>query len=145
MCKLDIKPTGAKSNGYSCGATILQILVKHVKGFCINHEEAIRLSKCKPDGCDTKDMIIALRKLGIKSSRIQKNERYINSYLTQGCPIVINDMLSYDPDDHWILISGYTEHYYYILDPNKDYLIKRSKNKVLKWSSDDGIFVVHKY
>lgn len=134
MCKLEIIPCGAQNRGYSCGASVLQIVTRYFKGYHISHEKAIELTRCKPDGSNTKDIKRALKKIGLNGKLIRRHEITIKKRINEGNLVIINDNFTYSPDDHWILISGYTENFFYIFDPNTNEIRRRAKHKVFGWS-----------
>lgn len=100
---------------YSCGAAVMQALSNHL-GKELTHAQAIRLTRCKPNGTKLERVANALVTLhGCVVSRL-KQRNAIRCAIADGAMILAGDKITY-VDDHAILIYGFTHEGFFYLDP----------------------------
>ena len=101
---------------YSCGAAVLQMVVKHLTGEKISHRDAITHTFCEPDGCTMARLKRAIRKFGITVGKCDKRQKAIRTALDADRLVIIDDNDSYS-SEHVELVSGYGGKKFWIVDP----------------------------
>lgn len=102
--------------GYSCTATMLQMCVRYFTGRRVSHLEAIRVTRCRPDGCSMAQLQKAMNKFGLKTRALRVGIRSIRTALDAGSLVVADDNKTYT-SGHVILVTGHTRTRFWVIDP----------------------------
>jgi hypothetical protein len=104
-------------------------------GTKVSHVEAIKLTKCCPDGCQATDILYGLRKLVRKRIKMKK-VRNPSIYLLSGKPVLLASTVC-DHRDHFKVAIGLMNQKlknekYLISDPCNFFRYWQSKTSVIK-------------
>ena len=134
MTQLDVKPF-QQETAYSCTAAAAQSLF-HYFGFDLDHKTAIKLTKCdENDGCHLKWVAHLCKKLCGCRYKTIKSISEIQRHIDLSRPILAGDDYTYK-DDHAILIVGYDQNNFSVLDPNTAKINLVDKNHVFEHSDE---------
>jgi len=118
-----------QEHSYSCGAAVMQALSNHL-GKELTHAQAIRLTRCKPNGATLERLANALMALHGCVVRRLKQASAIRCAIADGAMVLAGDTLTY-VNDHAILIYGFTHNGFFYLDPARGATF---------WQPDDWFF-----
>jgi hypothetical protein len=115
--RLDIQPT-QQLTSFSCSASVLQSLHRYFTGEALSHHRAIELLRCKPDGASLARIASVIkRRVRRCRSRQLHSPSQLRQALKAGFPIIASDDLTYAPDGHAILVTGFTPKGFHTIDP----------------------------
>lgn len=124
---------------YSCTASVLQSVHHYLTGEAMSHEEAIRITECKPDGAQLSVIASALRSLtGARTRKLRRMSEARRSLRAKRF-VISCDNLSYC-DPHAVLLVGSTRAGFYVLDPNTARITWR-RDQWVKEAADEFIEV----
>ena len=104
-----------QEHSYSCGAAVMQAVSNHL-GKELTHAQAIRLTRCKPNGATLERVAEAMMTFHSCVVRRLKQATAIRCAIADGAMILAGDKLTY-VDDHAILLYGFTHEGFFYLDP----------------------------
>ena len=107
-----------QTTDYSCTASVLTALVHSITGETLSHEQAIRATRCRPNGASLEAVAKALAKTCGARSKSLKSLKAVRSALRAGRLVISHDALTYRPDDHAIILAGATTKGFYVADSN---------------------------
>ncbi len=102
---------------FSCTASVLQAVVHCRTGKKIGHDEAVDLTKCRPNGAQLSRIATAARRVCGGRSMTLKNIRAARSALKAGRLVISCDNRSWG-EPHAILLVGATPKGIYVADSN---------------------------
>jgi predicted double-glycine peptidase len=117
-----------QTTDYSCTASVLQALVHSFTGELLEHEHAIRLTRCRPKGASLEKVAKALSKRCGTKSKPLKSLNSARSALRAGKFVISHDSTTYQPQDHAVLLVGTTQKGWYVADSNLPSVKWRSDN-----------------
>lgn len=101
---------------YSCSAAVLSMVVRHCTALRIPHRDAMKATRCRPDGCTMDRLRRVLRKYGVSSKVIQPGIRTFRQELDRGRLLVVDDNSTYK-NSHVMVVNGHTRQRFWIVDP----------------------------
>lgn len=94
--------------GYSCSASVAQMAYEYVSGERMGHRQAIKITRCKPDGATLESVAKVLkRKTGCVTRELPRRHAALRSALSKGSVILAGDTKEHE-SDHAILLVGFT-------------------------------------
>jgi len=101
---------------FSCTASVLQTAHHFLCGEVLSHENAIRLTNCRPDGASLVKVARILQKLSGALWTPLQSVCSVRRALDAGNLVIAADSLTY-VDDHAVLLVGVTSCGLYVFDP----------------------------
>jgi ABC-type bacteriocin/lantibiotic exporter with double-glycine peptidase domain len=111
-----------QSTLWSCTAAVFQMAWEYVSGKRINHWKAIRMLNCTAEnGADFHQVVRALRKhhpnVVAKFLRWNTPRSTLIKELKKGRIILIGDWWTFRPENHSMLLIGFTPKGFWVADP----------------------------
>ena len=119
-----------QETNYSCTASVLMTLVHAITGETLSHEQAIRATRCRPNGAPLENISKALKRSCRARSTPLRNLAAARRALQAGRLVISHDKITYRPDDHAILLAGATKKGFYVVDPNCDRIKWRREDRM---------------
>jgi len=107
----------AQTTGYSCVASVFQSVLHYMANKKISHQHAIDVLDCEPDGALLTDIPKVLRKkFGVPARSRQIKISQIRNAIDKKSPVIAADVKTWK-DEHAVLVIGYNDDGYWVLDP----------------------------
>lgn len=105
-------------NGWSCGAEVLRMGVKAVRGRTIPRREAESVLGCRPNGTYMTTLQRTFRRYGVQAGRMfRPTKRRVEDALRQGRYVVIDDDRTYSVSHVMILPGPLSARLAWVADP----------------------------